>query len=71
MLWKVVVCMVALARGLIACLPLGGGVLGRICAQYPCEQGFVESCRGAGAGEMEAGGRAKGEEIFRVNTGRS
>lgn len=34
MLWKVMVCVVALARGLIACLPLGGGVLGMICSQY-------------------------------------
>ena len=53
MLCKVMMCTVALARGLIVCLPLGGGVLGRICSQYPWEQLFMQSCHGVGAGEMK------------------
>lgn len=54
MLCKVMICMVALARGLIVCLSFsGGGVLGRLCSQYLWEQVFMERSHGVGAGKMK------------------
>lgn len=45
--------MVALARGFVVCLPLGGVVLSWICLQHLLEQVFMESCHEVGSSELK------------------